>query len=167
MIRELTQHDLTSTFFDLFAEVECGTHFHADNPRHVAWLRNRIATHIARGTRFYSLYSPSEDPFGFVGVLIEESLNGAECLGPRAEILDIGVVPEHRRKGHGAELLAHAEALAKSAGAYSLYVATWAGSHEAIAFYGKNGYVPVAALPCIHGPDDVGDLYMRKTLRGS
>jgi ribosomal protein S18 acetylase RimI-like enzyme len=164
MIRELDAQELADTFFDLMGEVECGDHIDFSDPGHVAWLHERISVQFARGTRFYGLFSESGEPLGFVGLLLEYGLNG-DCR--KAEVLDIGVQKGQRRMGFGAELLAHAEKLSAEAGAYCIFVATYAASYDVIAFYGKNGYVPVATIPDTNGPDDEGDVHMRKVLAAS
>ena len=47
---------------------------------------------------------------------------------------------------------------------YCMYLSTYAKKYEAIAFYGKNRFVPVATLPDVHDPNDEGNVYMRKIL---
>ena len=37
--------------------------------------------------------------------------------------------------------------------------------YDVIAFYGKNGFIPVGILPDVYGPKNEGMLYMRKVIR--
>ena len=53
---------------------------------------------------------------------------------------------------------------AKEKGVYCLYMSTYAKDSGVIHFYGKNGFVPVATLPDVHGPKEEGLVIMRKRL---
>ncbi len=164
MIREIHEPEFLDVFFDLMAEVECGRHFDGSKESHVQWLRRRVAVHYFRGTRFFALEEDGT-PIGFAAVLVEPPLDGAPCFAQYSELLDIGLLPEHRGKGHGRRLLAHAEVFARESDAYCLYMATYARNHDRVAFYGKSGFTPVATLPDVFGPGDEGRIYMRKILR--
>ncbi|MHC4471536.1 MAG: GNAT family N-acetyltransferase [Planctomycetota bacterium] len=166
MIREMSEDEFVREFFEEFAELECGDHYHADDPQHVEWVRRRIAIHCFRGARFFSCEADGGTPAGFGAVLIDPGLEGDNCFGHKAELLDVMVRDEHRGQGHGRALLEHAETLSREAGAYCIYVATYAGSRDAVAFYVHRGYVPVAMHPDVYGPDDDGRIYLRKVLEG-
>ena len=163
MIKQIDEQEFVEVFFDLFAEVECGDHFDGSNSAHVEWVRKRIAIHFFRGGLFYA-YFLDEVPVGYVAVLIDRGLSGVNCVGECPEVLDIIVLQRYRRKGYGSELLKYAENVARQSGAYCIYLRTYAGNDEAIAFYVKKGYDPVAEHPDVNGPNDRGDLYMRKIL---
>lgn len=165
MIRQIPEGEFVDTFFDLMAEVECGEHFDSTNAAHVEWVRRRVAVNYFRGARFFAYYLNNKSPVGFAAVLIDKGLEGVPCFGQYTELLDIAVLPQHRGKGYGAELIKHAERLSREAGAYCMYMTTYAGNHKLIAFYGKHGYVPVATMPDVHGPGDEGHVWMRKILR--
>jgi GNAT superfamily N-acetyltransferase len=98
-------------------------------------------------------------------VLIDKGLEGAACFGQFTELLDIIVRGQHQGKGLGRALLGHAEAVSVDAGAYCMYVRTYAGSRDALTFYIRHGFVPVAIHPDVHGPDDDGSVYLRKILK--
>jgi len=165
VIREIAEHEFVEAFFPLVAEVECGDHFRHTDPAHVKWLQDRIAVYYRRGARFFARYLDDGTPVGFIALLLDAPLEGVLCFGQYAEILSFGVVRERRGQGHGKELLAHAVSFACGSGAYCLYASTYARSHEVIAFYGRNGFSPVAVLPDVHGPNDEGTVWMRKILR--
>jgi ribosomal protein S18 acetylase RimI-like enzyme len=160
----MDEPDFVDTFFDLMAEIECGTEFDSSKQSHIDWVRNRIATHYLRGTKFFALYAEDTTPIGFAAVLVDDCLEGVSYLGRRSELLDIALRPAYRGKGHGSELLRHAEDYSKQQGAYCMYMSTYGGSYDVIAFYGKNGYVPVAYMPDVYGPGNDGRVCMRKIL---
>jgi len=165
MILEIDEHALATTFFSLMGEVEYGDRFDLDNPSHRGWLTERISRYYLRGIRFFALFQNEDTPVGFTSVDMDPKLDGVPYIGQYSEIMAIGVLPQYRRGGYGSQLLEYSEQFAREHGAYCLYVATYAGAHHTIAFYGKNGYVPMATLPGVYGPAAEGRLYMRKLLR--
>lgn len=149
-------------YLDLLAEVE-HTKLDRSNPDHELWLRRRINRHYQRGAMFYAYHEiGQEDAYGIIAVLHEEAPPGIPALGARAEVLDIGVSKRHRRKGIGSILLRQAEKIARSRGAYCLFMLTYAEDYDVIAFYGKNGFIPVATIPDVFGPHDEGNVVLRK-----
>ena len=163
MIKEILENDF-GIFFNLIAEVECGNHFDFSNQKHIQWLKRRIAVHFFRGTNFFCYYLEDGTPVGFAAVLIDKGPEGVCCFGNKAELLDIAIFPEFREKGYGSDLLVYTEEYSRQQGVYCMYMSTYAKDYRVISFYGKNGFIPVATLPDVHGPDDEGMLYMRKIL---
>lgn len=159
MIKEIAE-DGFEPFLLLMAEVECGTHFDAQNSEHTDWLRKLIGRRYGSGVRFYGMYE-GDIPLGLAGVLTERSPHSdwAKC-----ELMDIGIFPKYRGMGHGSKLLGLMEEKAREDRCYCMYMRTYAGSYKVIAFYGKNGYAPVATLPDDNGPGDEGTVFMRKVL---
>ncbi len=164
MIKEISENEF-EPLLDLMAEVECGNHFDANNPNHILWLKKRISIHYYRGTRFFAMFDEADTPIGFHGVLIEEGAEGVNCQAQKCELVAIGIFKEFRRKGSGSILLKHAEDFSREAGVYCMFMSTYAAAYDVIAYYGKNGYTPVATLPDIHGPGNEGIVFMRKILR--
>jgi GNAT superfamily N-acetyltransferase len=164
MIRQMQEHEFAQEFFADFADLECGRHFDPAKPQHVEWVRKRIAIHYLRGGRFYVHFLDDGTPTGFAALLYDPGLGGENCFGYVAELLDVVVREQHRGSGYGRELMEHAESEVRSAGAYCLYVETYAGSNDAITFCVNRGFVPVAMHPDVHGPDDEGNVYLRKIL---
>jgi GNAT superfamily N-acetyltransferase len=165
MILEISQEELFKYFYRLAAEVDCGDHFDFSNPQHEQWLRKHVAIDYYRGAHFFAIFLEDSTPVGYGSVLIEEKLEGIVCSGQKSELLDIGVLNEFRGKGYGKTLLDYAERVSRESGVYCLYIKTYAGKNDTIAFYGSNGFVPVAGLPDVYGPGDEGDLFMRKIFR--
>jgi GNAT superfamily N-acetyltransferase len=164
MIHEVDRGTFTREFFDLMAEVECGEHFDPGRADHVQWLHDRIALRFACGARFFASYLDSA-PLGFTAVQVEPAMAGVSFTGQYSEIVAIGVRREHRRRGHGSRLIEHSTRFAREQGAYCLYVTTYAGAHDVIAFYERNGFGAVATLPDVHGPRAMGRVYLRRLLR--
>jgi GNAT superfamily N-acetyltransferase len=165
MIREITEPEVLEHFFSLMADLECGERFIANNPNHAQWLQKRISLRFVQGARFFGYFLADGCPAGFICFLIDEGPEGIKCFGNKSEILDFGLLPAHRSKGYGTDLLKHAERISAEAGAHVLYTSTYACNHRAILFYGRNGLVPVATLPDVHSPGDEGMVYMRKIIR--
>ncbi len=76
------------------------------------------------------------------------------------ELLVMGVLKEHHRKGIGAQLLASAEASERERGIHYLSVKTLAPTHpdrryeKTRNFYSANGLAPVEIFPTLWGPDN-------------
>lgn len=150
-------------YMDLLAEVE---HVQLDrkNPSHERWLRKRIRGYEERGAKFFAYHDPHDkERYGIVTVLHEEAPEGIDSLGARAEVLNIGVNRQARRSGVGSILLKIAEQYARRRGAYCLFLMTYAEDYDVIAFYGKNGYVPVATLPDVYGSNLEGNVFCVKS----
>lgn len=164
MIKEIQEENFTP-FFELMAEIECGKHFDFSNQNHNEWLKKKISSYYYRGAKFFGFYFDNGEPIGFAALLMEEGPEGVICFGHKCDLLDIGILKKYRRKGFGSELLEYVEQRAKNEGFYCMYMSTYAMDYEAISFYGKNGFVPVATLPDINGPNDEGNIYIRKILK--
>jgi GNAT superfamily N-acetyltransferase len=162
LITELTETVVQTDFLELMSEIEAGSWFDMQNREHVQWLQCKLARRFGSGGRFYGTRSLDNKPLGLYCLLIEDHL----VHQGHAEVLDLGVVAEHRRQGLGKQLMQNAETKAKDAGVCCLYVATYAGDEAAVSFYQHCGFEPVAELPGLNGPDDRGQVYLLKKLAG-
>ncbi len=161
IITELTEEEIRTDFLELMSEIEAGSWFSMQNREHVEWLQRKISRRFGCGGRFYGTHLPGKQPLGLYCLLIEDHL----VHQGYAEVLDLGVVRDHRRQGHGKQLMQDAEIRARSAGVCSLYVATYAGDEDAIAFYESSGFELIAELPGLNGPDDRGQVYLLKDVK--
>lgn len=159
-IRAIGYTELRNDFFGLMAEVESGTSFDHQNPKHVGWLEGKIARRIGSGGQFYGLYAADGTPAGLYCLLIEGSL----FASGHAEVLDLGVVRKVRRQGYALALLRDAEEKAVTKGACCLHLQTYAGDEAAVALYRKAGFNPIAEMPGLNGPDERGQLLLHKSL---
>lgn len=147
-------------FFSLLGEIESGRHFSESKPTHRAWLERKIKARTACGTRFFAAHNASGAPVGIVGILLENKL----FCEPHSELVDIGVVAAHRRRGIGSRLLIHAVNFANRNGATVVTLTTYAADGGAIAFYEHNAFHSVAVIPGTNGPEDAGDVVMQRSL---
>lgn len=164
MIKELSEVDMNDIFFDLLAEVECGNHFDFKSQKHHEWLKKRISVNFYRGMKFFGYFSKEDVPIGFAAILIDDGPEGVCCFGHSGELMDIAVFPKYRGDGIGSKLLVYVENYCRDKKVSCLYMTTYAKDYKVISFYGKNGFVPVATLPDVHGPNDEGKVFMRKIL---
>lgn len=70
-------------------------------------------------------------PFGFLL---------GRIMGPEAEILTLGIHPDHRRQGHAAALVAAFELCAKDQGVEDMFLEVAATNKAAIALYERHGF---------------------------
>ena len=160
MIKEINEKEIMP-FFELIGEIECGNHIDLSNTEHRNWLERKIKINYFRGAKYFGYYSENNEPIGVACLLINESLGGYK---QSAELLEIGIFEKYRNLGYGSLLLKYVENIAREEKLYSMIIATYAGDYKTISFYGKNGFVPVANIPDVHGPDDEGMIFMRKIL---
>jgi GNAT superfamily N-acetyltransferase len=163
LIREVAENEF-ELFYPLLAEIEIGSQYDSKNQEHMRWLIEKVHMRYAMGTIFFAIYTDTNIPVGIAGVLTEKPLEGVSYLGKKSELLDIAIFSEFRDQGYGSKLIQFAEDYAKLMGAYCMYVATYAPDYATVAFYGKNGFVPVATLPGVNGANEDGALYIRKIL---
>jgi ribosomal protein S18 acetylase RimI-like enzyme len=64
-----------------------------------------------------------------------------------AELTRLYVQSPFLRRGVGRRLLAHAEALASTEGASTLWLTAWVGNARALAFYASRGYKALGSTP--------------------
>lgn len=67
--------------------------------------------------------------------------------GEEGEILNLAVLPEHRRRGIARELLARGIAALRSQGVTEAYLEVRESNQAAISLYGANGFTPVGMRP--------------------
>jgi len=71
----------------------------------------------------------------------------ARISGEEGEILNLAVLPEHRRQGVANQLLQQGLAALKSAGVREAYLEVRESNQPALALYGAYGFRPVAVRP--------------------
>jgi GNAT superfamily N-acetyltransferase len=80
---------------------------------------------------------------GFIAILATEPFTElSEPPGTYALVTDVVVLPSHRGRGIGAQLLQHAEAFARAAGATELRIGVLARNAVARKLYRGAGFVP-------------------------
>lgn len=159
MFKELKENEIND-FFELIGEIECGDHIDYKNQIHVSWLQKKIKSNFARGVKYFC-FSENNIKVGLASLLLNDRLDGVIIS---AEIVEIGVLKEYRDKGYGTKLLKEIEKYCQSKKIYTLGAFTYAKDYKVISYYGKNGLTPVAIIPDLNGPNDEGQIYMRKIL---
>ena len=132
-VRKIRQSTFTRDFFTLLGQTEAGGHYEPRNRKHVAWVRECIASLYGQGCIFLACYC-GKHPAGFIIIDIPRGLPGFD-YGMRSEIAALAVHPEYRRKGVASLLLKQAARLAKSRKLPCLYVTTYSRSRIALACY--------------------------------
>jgi ribosomal-protein-alanine N-acetyltransferase len=87
----------------------------------------------------------------------------ARVAADEAELLLIGIHPEHRRAGHGRVLLDHVVEALRVAGAARLYLEVAESNRAATAFYRAAGFTPVGRRPKYYEDEDA--LVLMKALQ--
>jgi ribosomal-protein-alanine N-acetyltransferase len=87
----------------------------------------------------------------------------ARVAADEAELLLIGIHPEHRRAGHGRVLLDHVVEALRVAGAARLFLEVAERNPAATAFYGGAGFAPVGRRKKYYQDEDA--LVLMKALR--
>jgi ribosomal protein S18 acetylase RimI-like enzyme len=154
-------------FLPLIAEIECGRHYDAQNPQHVAWLKGRLANLYASGGQAICLYAEDDKPLGFLFLVHDKGLEGADCFGKKADIAMFGLFKEYRSQGLGVLLIEEAWKYVKEHGGDYIYVNTYEANQGAIRFYVRCGFVPVALHPGENGRGDLGQVYLYKDVESS
>lgn len=90
----------------------------------------------------------------------------ARMAADEAEILTFGVVPDARRRGHGAALLRGALAAARSRGAGAMFLEVAAGNAPALALYAREGFAEVGRRRRYYS-DGADALVLRRCLAGA
>ena len=165
MIVEMNEKEFEIEFFEEFAYLECGNHFKSNNQQHVNWVKKRMISHKSNGGKFFVSLNEEQDPIGFIVLMMDKGLEGDNCFGHYTHIFDFMIREKYQRQGYGKDLLTFAENKSIEMGAYCIYVATYAGNDTSMTYYIKNGFVPVSMLPDIYGPNDQGDVYLRKIFK--
>lgn len=98
------------------------------------WDRAAIAALLATPGCFALIAVEGENP---VGLLM------ARAAGAESEILTLGVLPDHRRAGHGRALAAATAGHAAERGAEALFLEVAADNAAGLAMYAKCGFRPV------------------------
>lgn len=77
-------------------------------------------------------------PIGFIGFHVFATSDPSEPT--RAMVTELYVVPSHRRKGTGTELMQHAQHTCRGLGAGAIHVNVHVANSNAAALYNKMGY---------------------------
>lgn len=147
---------------DIVASVE-SDELCASNPRHRAWLEQKLKNYEGAGADFFGVFEQGEI-VAFATVLVERRLPDVFGGSASAELLQIGVDLGLRRRGAGAALLAHIEDWLRAQNASCLYLHTYETDEVAVSFYERCGFKKAGVVPGVYGPSFDGMVYLYKLL---
>lgn len=163
-IRYLEKQIFLQDYFPLIVELLCGKHYDASNKQHAEWVPRRVDAFYSMGGKAICLHSDEDRPIGLLFLLYDPGLENVCSFGKNATIAMFGFFPEYRSKGFGSKLLRVAETFLSESGCECLYVDTYANNRDAIRYYTKEGFIPVAYHPGLNGLDDKGQVFLYKEL---
>lgn len=114
------------------------------------------------GTSFYFLKDS-----GVIVAYLKLNIDDAQSEkdNPQAlEVERIYILPQHKRKGYGRELLEFAHARAKELNRTGIWLGVWEHNYNALAFYKKMGFQRIGEHTFIMGDDAQVDYIMLKEL---
>ncbi|MEJ2792713.1 GNAT family N-acetyltransferase [Iodobacter sp. LRB] len=161
MIKELFNQDDIAPFFAILGNAEFEL-FNEKIPEHHDWLQQKTDQLLYCKTRFFGIYTVDKTAAGIASVRIDLRPPGVCNNWHSAEIMQIGVRADLKHKGYGTQLLQYIQGQLDAV--YCLYLHTYPADYDVIAFYGKNGFMPVGLVPDFYGPELEGKLYLRKVL---
>ncbi|CAM3308067.1 Protease synthase and sporulation negative regulatory protein PAI 1 [Sphingomonas antarctica] len=149
-----------ATFLETFAGVLGGTAIVAHC--RLEHTEDAYAKLIGSGARAWlALLQPGDAPVGFA-LTAPADLPG--MVDGDVELKRIYALSRVHGSGVGGALMEHAIDAARDAGANRLLLGVYAENHRAIAFYGKNGFAPVATRKFNVGGIDYDDVVLARSL---
>jgi ribosomal protein S18 acetylase RimI-like enzyme len=115
-----------------------------------------LALEQARGTRYF-IARQAEAAVGLIGLWFEPSGRSIEVEPP--QIIDLGVRPEHRRRGVASALMQHAIQVTRRAGHHRLWLYADGNNLGVMAFYRSAGFRLAAAVPDWYGDGSVKAIF--------
>lgn len=158
---EISEEELLNSraYWELFSEIEAGEWYVDGDRSHRSWLETKCAHRFGAGAQFYVAYEHAV----WVGMFSVVSHSHPKHRG-WTEILDLGVVREHRGKGYAQEMLGEAERLARGADHCSLHVETFVEDYPALATYERYGFQKLVERPGVNGASARGQVLFWKML---
>jgi len=122
-----------------------------------AWTASGYRTELADIARRYYLAAEDDDGslVGWAGVMV---------IGQSAEILTVGVVPSHRRRGFARQLLDGLLEEARSRAAIEAFLEVRVDNDTARAMYAAEGFAEVGIRPGYYDLGRVDAVVMRRDL---
>jgi len=151
-------------FMPMIIDLWCGDKFIPENPQHAAWLDRRIHVSFVNFSVALCAYSDAGETMGYLWYRHDTGMEGVSFSGKNAHIIQVGLFDRFQRQGIGTKLLTCACERIKAAGGECLYTDTYAGDDDAMLFYIKRKFIPVAYHPGEDGVNDLGQVYLYKTL---
>ena len=161
-IIECNEEKFVRDFFPLIVELWYGNKYNLQNNQHIEHVKRKIHVTFEDFSTALCAYTDNNEPIGFFWYKHDLGLENVRFCGKYAHIISCGLFEKFQRQGIGTVLLNAVCNSIKERGAECLYTDTYAGMHDALAFYVKSGFIPVALLPGVHGLEDDGQVYLYK-----
>lgn len=159
------QEQFYNGFLSLIIFLDCGDKYCEDNKQHVEWMRKRISNSFNDYGNVLAAYSDDGAPIGYIWYKHDTGMEGVGFSGKCAHIKEFGLFEEYRGQGIGTALLNEACRSIKENGGDCLYVDTYLDNKDAISYYVKRDFYPVAQLPGLNGLDDEPQVLLYKVLK--
>jgi len=163
-IVECTEKQFTTDFFPLIIDLWYGNKYNPKNNQHVEWVKRKIHVTFEDFSTALCAYTDENEPIGFFWYKHDTGLENVNFSGKAAHIISCGLFDEFQNQGIGTVLLEEVCKRVKASGGECLYTDTYAKMDEAMTFYIKRKFVPIALLPGLNGIDDDGQVFMYKRL---
>lgn len=164
-ITECNEEQFKKDFMPLIIDLWYGDKFDPDNQQHNDWIQRKIhATFVNFGAAI-CVYSDNGESIGYLWYQHDTGIEGVAFSGKAAHIIQMGLYEQYQRQGIGTMLLDDVCRRIKGNGGECLYTDTYANDNlQPMAFYIKNGFVPIAYHIGLNGANDWGQVYFYKKL---
>lgn len=117
------------------------------------WSESSIASELGNRLSLWLVAMDGEKVAGYVG---------SQSVLEEADMMNIAVAPEYRRKGIAQELISRLVSALYDKGVHSLSLEVRASNEPAKALYEKNGFIPVGRRPNYYRNPKEDALILRK-----
>jgi ribosomal protein S18 acetylase RimI-like enzyme len=163
-IIECSEQQLVRDFFPLLAELWYADQFDPQNVQHAGWIKKKIHATYELFSTALGAYTDHDEPVGFLWYRHDTGLMDVAFSGKDAHIVSSGLYSEFKRQGVGTALLEEACKRIKLDGGECVYTDTSSANDNAMVFYIKRRFIPVALLPGLNGSDGEGQVVLCRAL---
>jgi len=161
---ECNENQFANDFFPLIIDLWYADKYNPQNYQHVEWAKRKIHVTFEDFSIALCAYTDDNKPIGFFWYKHDTGLDGVRFCGKVAHIISCGLFDEFQNQGIGTILLDEVCKRIKSNGGECLYTDTYTANDDAMMFYIKRSFIPVALLPGFNGLDDDGQVFMYRKL---
>ncbi len=163
-IIECNENQFVDDFFPLIVDLWYADKYNPNNNQHVEWVNRKIHAIFNDFSVALCAYTDENKPIGFFWYKHDTGLEGVSFTGKDAHIISCGLYKEFLRQGIGTLLLEEICIRIKRNGGECLYTDTYTANDDAMMFYIKRKFIPVALLPGLNGVDDDGQVFMYRKI---
>ena len=164
-IIECNEEQLKKDFMPLIIELWYGNKFNPDKQQHIDWINRKIHATFVNFSVAICAYNDEKEPIGYLWYQHDTGIEDVAFSGKAAHIIQMGLYDKYYRQGIGTMLLDDVCQRIKENGGEYLYTDTYAYDNlQAMAFYIKNKFIPIAYHIGLNGTDEYGQVVMYKKL---